>query len=99
MKSLHQNIASQDFTHTCGFAEVYHTTLANGENIGHTLIDFIHEFGAPVHLTCDGTTVQVGKRTKFQKTLQNPDTKRKLSNPRYPNENPAEGIKSLVLSN
>ena len=50
-------------------------TSANGKHVGHILTDYIHEFGAPAHLTYDGTVVQVGKRTKFQKTLQKTDTK------------------------
>ena len=62
----------------------------NGKHVGHILTDFIHEFGAPAHITYDGTVVQVGKWTKFQKTLQKADTKRKLFTPRHPNENLAE---------
>ena len=65
-------------------------TSANGKNVGHILIDFMHEFGAPAHLTYDGTVVQVGKGTTFQKTLQKADIKRMFFTPRRPNENPAE---------
>ena len=65
-------------------------TSANGKHVGRILTDFIHEFGAPAHLTYDGTVVQVGKETKFQKTLQKADIKRNFFTPRRPNENPDE---------
>ena len=64
---------------------------ANGENVGNSLNDFIHEFGAPEHLTSDGAAVQVGSKTKFVDTLRRNHIRHHTSAPRRPNENPAEG--------
>ena len=42
---------------------------ANGENVGNSLNDFIHDYGAPDHLTFDGAAVQVVSKTKFVDSL------------------------------
>ena len=63
---------------------------ANGENVGNSLNDFIHEFGAPDHLTYDGAAVQVGAKTKFVDTIRRNHIESHVSAPYRPNENPAE---------
>jgi hypothetical protein len=70
-KSLRSNVASQIYTHKCGFNAIYHLTRANGEQVGYSLSDFIHEYGAPEHLTFDGAAVQVGSGTRFKDNLRN----------------------------
>ena len=90
-KSIRGNIASQIYSHKCGFYKNYHMNAVNGENTGNTLKDFIHEFGAPDRLTFDGYPTQVGKHTLFQKTLRRYDIDQHTSSPYRPNENPAEG--------
>ena len=58
--------------------------------VGNSLKDFVHDFGAPSHLTFDGAQVQMGKNTLFQSTLRKHDIRFHVSSPRYPNENPGE---------
>ena len=89
-KSLRSNVASQIYTHKCGFNAAYHLQRADGEQVGHSLANFIHEFGAPEHLTFDGASVQVGAKTKFMEILRRAEIKYHISAPRRPNENPAE---------
>ena len=43
-KSLRSNIASQLYTHKCGFNAPYHMIKANGENVGNSLNDFVHDY-------------------------------------------------------
>jgi hypothetical protein len=59
--------------------------------VGYSLSDFIHEYGAPEHLTFDGDAVQVGSGTRFKDNLRRAEIKHHVSTPRRPNENPAEG--------
>ena len=92
IKSLKQNIYAQVFSHKAGLAVCYPLTRANGESIGNALLDFIHDFGAPRHLTFDGATVQVGRNTKFMKTIRDYQIQYHVSGPRRPNENPAESM-------
>ena len=68
-RSLRQNVCSQIYTHKCGFNVPYHMPKANGENVGNSLNEFIHDYGASDHLTFDGAAVQVGSRTKFVNSL------------------------------
>ena len=89
-KTLKSNVASQLYTHKCGFNIPYHMTSANGENVGNSLCDFINDYGAPDHLTYDGAAVQVGRKTKFVDTLRRNNIRSHVSAPRRPNENPAE---------
>jgi hypothetical protein len=42
-KSLNSNAATQIYTHKCGFNATYHLTRANGEQVGYSLSDFVHE--------------------------------------------------------
>jgi hypothetical protein len=91
-KSLQSNVATQVYTHKSGFnAPPYHLTRANGEQVGYSLANFIHEYGAPEHLTFDGAAVQVGSSTLFKDNLRQDEIKHHVSAPRRPNENPAEG--------
>ena len=90
-KLLRLNVASQIYTHKCGLNAAYHMPRAYGENVVSLLNDFIHEFGAPYHLTFDGAAVQVGSKTEFVDTLRQNHTRSHTSAPRQPNENPAEG--------
>ena len=61
-----------------------------GESLGKTLADFIHNFGAPEHLTFDGHQLHVGKNTRFYKGLRKYNIEH-VSVPRRPDENLAEG--------
>ena len=89
-KSLHQNTHGQIFSHKNGFSVCYPLKQANGDSIGESLLDLIHDFGVPEHLTFDGATAQEGKNTKFMKTIRKHQMKHKISGPRRPNENPSE---------
>ena len=46
-KSFQSNVATQVYSHKCGFTTVYHMDKANNENIGNILGAFIIEFGVP----------------------------------------------------
>ena len=89
-KSLLGNVASQIYTHKCGFNATYNIPKADNENVGYSLNDFVSDYGAPEHLTYDGAAVQVGRHTLFQKSLRKYQIKNHVSAPRRPNENPAE---------
>ena len=52
-KTLRRNVASQIYSHKCGFNAVYHLESANGENVGYSLSKFVSDYGAPEHLTFD----------------------------------------------
>ena len=90
-KTLRGNVASQIYSHKCGFNTAYHLESANGENVGYSLSDFVSDYGAPDRLTFDGAAVQVGKETRFQKTIREHEIKSHQSGAYRPNENPAEG--------
>ena len=90
LKSVHQNVAAQVYSHKCGFTKAYQLTRVNGECVGDSLGDFVSDFGIPDHLTFDGAKVQVGNNTKFKKTIRKHDIKWHVSSPYRPNENPAE---------
>ena len=62
-----------------------------GDSLGQALDDFVHNFGAPMHLTFDGHQSQVGKKTWFFWGLHKYKIEHHVSSPRRPNENPAEG--------
>lgn len=88
--SLLGNTCAQIYSHKNGFSICYPLPRANGESIGQTLNDFIHDYGAPHHLTFDGAQVQVGRHTKFQQLLRRHNISSHISSPRRPNENPGE---------
>jgi hypothetical protein len=69
----------------------YHLSRANNEQVGHSLSNFIHEYGAPDHLTFDGAAVQVGSGTLFKDNLRRAEIRHHVLASRRPNENPAEG--------
>ena len=89
-KSLRSNIAAQVYSHKCGFKAIYPLPKADGNHVGQSLKDFIHDYGAPEHLTFDGAMVQVGRQTPFVQTLWKYEIKHHVSSPQRPNENPAE---------
>ena len=89
-KSLNQNKGAQIYSCKNGFAVCYPLMQATGDTIGDSLQDFIHDFGAPAHLTFDGARAQEGKNTKFMQSIRKHQIKHKLSGVRRPNENPAE---------
>ena len=90
MKSLHANTCCQIYSHKAGFQACYPKPNAKGDTLGETLDDFVHDFGAPEHLTFNGFSSQVGKNTKFHKGLRKYKIDYHVSAPRRPNENPAE---------
>ena len=60
-KSLKQNIRGRVYTHTCGFTKPHPMLRATGTSIGHSLRDFVNDFGAPALLTFDGAATQIGE--------------------------------------
>ena len=90
-KTLRGNVASQIYSHKCGFNTAYHLESANGENVGYSLSDFVSDYGAPESLTFDGAAVQVGRNTHFQDTIRKNEIKSNQSGAYRPNENPAKG--------
>ena len=90
-KSLHHNTYAQVYSHKCGFSTCYPMQDTKGDTVGDSLYNFVHDFGAPEHLTFDGFQSQVGKGTKFRKGLRQYNIDWHVSAPRRPNENPAEG--------
>ena len=52
--TINQHKYAQVITHKCGFSAVYPINNMTGDSIGQSLIDFIHDFGIPRHLTFDG---------------------------------------------
>ena len=90
-KSLNGNIAAQLYPHKCGFTVIYPMPKADGEHIGQSLNDFIHEWGVPEYLTFDGHMTQKGQGTDFMKTIKKHHMNWHISQPYWPTENPAEG--------
>jgi hypothetical protein len=90
-RTLRSNVASQIYSHKCGFNTAYHLQSANDDNVGYTLSQFVSEYGAPEHLTYDGASVQVGRNTRSQQTIRKNEIKHHVSGVKTPNENPAEG--------
>ena len=91
VKSLLGHTHAQVYSNKTGFSASYPMYNTTGESIGESLRSFSHDFGVPEHLTFDGAMSQVGKDTKFMKTIREYDIKHHVSAPRRPNENPAEG--------
>ena len=91
MKSLHANTCCQVYSHKVGFVAFYPKLNAKGGSLDETLDDFVHDFGAPEHLTFGGFQYQVGNNTKFFSNLLKYNIDHRVSAPRRPNENPAEG--------
>ena len=89
-KSLNQNICAQVYSHKGGFAVTYPIRDSTGKTLGQTLADFAHDFGIPEILVFDGAMAQQGKNTLFMKNVRKYYIKHHISNPRRPNENPAE---------
>ena len=54
VKSLNQHKYAQVSTHKCGFSVVNPINNMTRDYIGQSLIDFVHHFGIPRHLTFDG---------------------------------------------
>ena len=90
VKSLNQNVCAQIYSHKGGFAVTYPIRDSTGTTLGQTLADFAHDFGVPERLIFDGAMAQQGKNTLFMKNIRKYYINYKISNPRRPNENPAE---------
>ena len=99
-KTLVSNIVTQVFSHKCGFNHVSHLSKVDGEQVGHALAEFVHDYGAPEHLTFDGAQVQKGINTLFMKNLRRAEIKHHISAPYRQNQSPTEGsireIKKIV---
>ena len=61
--------------------------MKKGSNVGNTLSDFIHEFGALSLLTFDSAAVQKGNNTLFYKNSRRLDIEWHIISPRRPKEN------------
>ena len=90
IKSLNQHKFAQIFTQKCGFAAAYPINSMSGDELGHALQDFIHDFGAPEHLVFDGHKSQVSKNALFMKTIRKYHISHHVAAPRRPEQNPAE---------
>ena len=88
---MHQNTCCQVFSHKNDLAVCFPFDIISIDNIGDSLLSFIHDYEAPEHLTFDGFSSQVGKHTKFNKTLRKYAIDFHVLSPRRPNENPSEG--------
>ena len=91
VKSINQHKYEQVYTHKCGFAVVYPIDYMTGDSIGWTLQDFTHDFGIPMHLTFDGHKSQVSGGSLFMRLIRKYSVKFHVSEPRKPEQNPAEG--------
>lgn len=89
-KSLRGHVATQLYSHKCGFVVPYHLLRANNENVGDSLANFVHDFGAPEELVFDGAAVQVGSKTRFMEVIRRAGIRHHVSGPRRPNQNPTE---------
>ena len=85
-------MASQIYSHKCGFNAPSRLERANGEKVRYSLSDFINEYGAPEHLTYDGAAVQMGSKTRVVDNIRKHEIKTHISGPQRPNENPTEGL-------
>ena len=69
IKSLHGNTCCQVYSYKASFLTCLSQLNAKEDNIGEYLDNFLHDFGAPEHLTVDEFGSQVGKNTRFFKNL------------------------------
>lgn len=90
-RTIAGNIASQIYSHKCGFAAAYHLHKADGPTVGYTLNSLIHDYGKPGHLTFDGIPTQTGHNTLFMETIRRAAIPYHVSQPYTPRENPSEG--------
>ena len=67
---LRGNVASQMYSHKCGFNASYPIPRDNNEHVGYSLKDFVSDYVTPENLTYDGTVVQVGRNTNLQKSVR-----------------------------
>ena len=86
-----QNKCAQVFSTKAGFTAIYPLRDASADSIGQALNDFIHDYGVPTQLVFDGAASHVGHNTLFMKTVRKHDIRYHVSEPRRPNQNPAEG--------
>ena len=92
IKSICGNTYCQVFFQKVGFKASHPKISATGgDSLGEALDDFVHDFGAPMHLTFDGHQSQVGKKMRFFQGLPKYKIDHHVSSPRHPNANPAEG--------
>ena len=80
-RSLTGNIASQVYSHKCGFNSTYHMRNAKGNTIGYTLSEFCDKYGIPDHLTFDGAMYHTGPDTLFMKNIRRCEIKLHVSSP------------------
>ena len=85
-----QSKCAQVFSTKAGFTAVYPMRNASGAAIAQALSDFIHAYGIPARLTFDGASAQVGPNTPFMKLIRKHGINYHVSEPRRPNQNPAE---------
>ena len=90
-RSITNKVASQIYTHKCGFNWIYHLHRANGKQVGHSLSAFISEFEEHYHLMYDGAAFQVGTNTSFMDTVRRSEIDYHVLESRRPNKNQEEG--------
>ena len=92
MKLLHGNTCCQVYSHKSGFTACSSQLNEKGDSLGELIEDFLHEFGAPEHLTFNEFGSQFSKSTRFYKNMRKYSIKHHVSAPRRPNKNPDEGV-------
>jgi hypothetical protein len=90
VKSFDGSRYAQVFSNGGLFAEVY--PMARKADAGLALKSFIMEFGVPKALTIDGSKEQNTKGTEFMKSCRRNNIQVTRTEPKRPNQNPAEGV-------
>ena len=89
-KSLTGNTCAQIFTTKDHFIVAY--PMESKSKAGEKLKFFIAEYGAPTHMTFDGSKEQTGRKSLFMETIRKYDIDYHISEPYNPRSNPAEGV-------
>jgi hypothetical protein len=90
LKSLNGNKYAQVFATKQLFVVVY---LIQCKFLAReALMQFIHEFGRPEHVTFDDSQMQNGKKTEFMRNIRKYAKKYKTTEPNRPNHNSDEGV-------
>ena len=89
-KSLDGNKHAQVFATEQFFVASY--PMESKSMSGQALKEFISNFGVPNHITCDGASEQVGKRTKFMAQVQKHHIDLSLSEPGRHNQSKEEQV-------
>ena len=74
---------------------------SNNKYSDYSLNDLVRNYGDPENLMYDGTAIQVGRHSNFQKSIRKYEIITHVSDPRILNQNPVEGairdIKNILI--